>query len=233
MVTPRSLAVIPARGGSKRLPRKNLADFGGRPLLAWSVEAALGSGCFDRVIVSTDDSEIAQAAREAGAEVPFLRDAHADDHSNISDVTVHALRRLAEAGEAFDLVGMLQPTCPLRIAGHVRACVAAFREAGAPFQITCYENKWMNPWWAFRRRPDGTADFLHPEMVGVRSQDQPATFGLAGAVCLARVPDLLASGTFYGPGVRFEPIPWTAAVDIDDADDLLFARALLAAARPG
>lgn len=228
MVKRRGLAVIPARGGSKRLPRKNIVEFGGRPLLAWSVEAALSSALFDRVIVSTDDPDIADAARAAGADVPFVRELHADDHSNVSDVTVHALRVLQAEGAQFDVVAMLQPTCPLRSAAHVRSSWDAFERSGAGFQVSCYETKWINPWWAFQRNEDGTARFLHPEMVGVRSQDQPRTYALTGAICLARVPDIMSSGTFYGPDVRFEPIPWSAAVDIDDADDLTFARAVLA-----
>lgn len=228
LVKRRRLAVIPARGGSRRIPRKNIADFAGRPLLAWSVAAALDSGCFDRVVVSTEDEEIAAAARQAGADVPFLRDRFADDVSNVSDVTADAVRRLAALGDAFHTVAMLQATCPLRDAGHVRAAVEAFDASGAASQMSCFRFDWMNPWWAFRLRDDGTADFIHPEMIGRRSQDLPPAFGLTGAICLSTTDALLATGSLRGPRTRFEPLPWAAAVDIDEPEDLAFALAVKA-----
>src|SRR5690606_35555609 len=107
------LAVIPARGGSKRLPRKNLLRVGGLPMVAHTIAAALGSGCFARVVVSTDDPELAAVAREHGADVPFLRDAAiADDHTPVSAAAVDAPRRLAAARETYDLAGLMLPNCP-------------------------------------------------------------------------------------------------------------------------
>lgn len=220
------VAIVPARGGSKRLPGKNVVDFFGKPLLAWSVAAGLESGLFHRVVVSTEDPEIADIARAHGADVPFLREIFHDDHSNVSDVAVHTLRQLEERlGETYDEVVHLQATCPLRTAEDVRVAVRAFEDAGAVFQMSCFEFHWTNPWWAFRRTPAGEADYLFPKMVGVRSQDQPRLCGLTGAICIAKTEALLHTGTFYGPGQRFEPISWISAVDIDDADDLAFAKA--------
>ena len=93
------LAVIPARGGSKRIARKNVRDFCGRPMIAWSIEAALASGCFDRIVVSTDDTEIAEVARAAGAEVPFLRPADlSDDYIGTTPVVAHAIRWMQAQG---------------------------------------------------------------------------------------------------------------------------------------
>lgn len=226
MVKRGRIAIVPARGGSKRLPGKNTVDFFGKPLLAWSVAAGLESGLFDRVMVSTEDSAIAEIARAHGAEVPFLREAHSDDHSTISDVTVHALQQWqTHRGETFETVVMLQATCPLRSADDVKSAVAAFERSGAAFQMSCFSFHWANPWWAFRRNADGTADWAFPEMIEKRSQDQPQAFGLTGAICIARVDAFIRSGTFYGPGQRFEPISWTSAIDIDDEEDLAFARA--------
>jgi len=226
------VAIVPARGGSRRIPRKNIVDFGGRPLLAWSVEAGLASGAFDDVFVSTDDAEIAAAAVAAGAQVPFLRDAAADDHATISDVTLHFLAQLeTRLGLRYDTVAMLQATCPLRDAEDVRNAVAAIDASGAPLQMSCFDFAWSNAWWAFQRAADGTGKWLHPEMIEKRSQDQPPLFGLTGAICIGRVDSLRAAGTFYGPGQRFEPISWQAAVDIDTIEDLEFARAVLAMRR--
>jgi len=222
----RRLAVIPARGGSKRLPRKNLVDFFGKPLIAWTIEAARASQLFDRIVVSTEDEEIAEAARSYGAEVPFLRETHFDDHSNVSDVTIHVLRQLdTKLGDTFDVVAMLQPTCPLRDSSDIRAAITAFESWGVDFQMSCFRFLWMNPWWSFRRDKQGHADWLFPEMLGRRSQDQEPTYGLTGAISIANATALLRTGTLYGPGQRFEPISWVSAIDIDDADDLAFARA--------
>lgn len=96
-----NVVIIPARGGSKRIPRKNIKPFAGKPMIAWSIEAALASGCFDRVIVSTDDEEIATVAREWGAEVPFRRPPElSDDHTGTIPVIAHAIEWLREQGEA-------------------------------------------------------------------------------------------------------------------------------------
>jgi CMP-N-acetylneuraminic acid synthetase len=227
MVKRGRIAIIPARGGSKRLPRKNILDFFGKPLLTWSIQAGLDSGLFDRVFVSTDDSEIADIARAHGATVPFLRETYADDHANISQVTIHALAQIrAHLGETYDEVAMLQASCPLRDADDVRAAITVFERTGVDFQMSCFHFGWMNPWWAFRLDAAGRAEYLFPDMVGPRSQDQPPLFGLTGAICLAKTDALIEAGTFYGPGQRFEPISWMSAVDIDEEEDLRFARAV-------
>jgi CMP-N-acetylneuraminic acid synthetase len=114
------LALIPARSGSVRLPRKNLRDLNGRPLIAWSIEAALKSKYIDRVVVSTDDSEIAETSKRFGADVPFLRPPElATKDAKSIDVVIHALRHLESQLETFDYLILLQPTSPMRTAGHV------------------------------------------------------------------------------------------------------------------
>jgi CMP-N-acetylneuraminic acid synthetase len=226
MVIRKRIAILPARGGSKRLPGKNIVDFFGKPLLAWSIQAGLDCGLFDRVIVSTEDPKIADIARRHGADVPFLREALSDDHSNISDVAVHVLRQLeSKLNETSEIVAVLQATCPLRTSEDVRAAVAAFESSDTDFQMSCFQFHWSNPWWAFRRTSQGHPEYLFPEMIGVRSQDQPPVFGVTGAICIATTRALVESGSFYGPNHRFEPISWTSAIDIDDADDLAFAKA--------
>ena len=108
-----NLALIPARGGSKRIPRKNIRPFRGRPMIAWSIEAARASGCFDRILVSTDDEQIAAVARSHGAEVPFLRPAHlADDHATTQAVVMHAVQWCEQQGLAAQAVCCLYATAP-------------------------------------------------------------------------------------------------------------------------
>src|SRR5919109_2343177 len=150
------LAVIPARGGSKRVPGKNLRLLGDRPVIAYTIHAAWTSGIFDRVVVSTDSEQIADVARRFGAEVPFLRDpALADDRAPVSLVTLDAVQRLVPEGAACD-VAQLMPNCPLRTAEDIRRSYDAFQASGADSQISVTWYGWQNPWWALRRSEDGT-----------------------------------------------------------------------------
>lgn len=227
MTIPDSIAIIPARGGSRRIPRKNVVDFQGKPLIAWSIQAALESGLFETILVGTDDPEIAEIARAHGAEVPFLRQKTGDDHSPVSLATIEALEQFAaHRGRPADLVMQLLPTCPLRNAGHVRDCVASFQQGSSDFLLSCTDYGPLNPWWAISIAQDGTPTPLHPQAMTTRSQDLETVYCPSGAIWLARVPALLKSKTFYGPGHRFWPMDWRAAVDIDTPDDLALARAL-------
>lgn len=221
------LAIIPARGGSKRIPRKNVIDFDGRPMIAWTIQAALDSGCFDHVLVSTDSRDIADIALDAGADVPFLRQAHADDVAPVSQASAAALHQ-AEAHwrVRFDEVVQLMPNCPLRQAGHIREAVAHFGEQGLRYQISCFRFGWMNPWWAVRLDEHLEPAPVFPAALGQRSQDLPPLYCPTGAIWIAARDGLLDAGTFYGPGHRFFPMPWEAALDIDDMDDLKMALAV-------
>ena len=144
-----AIAIILARGGSKRLPGKNQRIFFGKPLVAWTVEAALQSKCFDKVLLSTDSEEIARIGINYGAEVPFLRNAAFDDHATSSEATLAALDQ-AESfwGESFGIVAQLMANCPLRSSLHLRDAMSTFVQADAPAQISCFNFGWMNPWWA-------------------------------------------------------------------------------------
>jgi CMP-N-acetylneuraminic acid synthetase len=220
------LAIVLARGGSKRLPRKNILDFHGKPLLAWSVQAALQSGQFDRVLVSTDDPEIAEIGREFGAAVPFLRDSAADDVTPSSEATLAALGQAERHwDENFDVVSQLMANCPLRDATDVKAALQNFADRGAESQISCFRFGWMNPWWAVKLDGQGRPDYLFPEARIARSQDLPPLYCPSGALWTARVRALRAANTFYVPGHIFHELSWMSAMDIDDAEDLEMARA--------
>lgn len=227
MVRKKTLAVIPARGGSKRIPKKNIIDFFGKPMIAWTIEAAMETGIFDRVIVSTDDSEIASVAKLYGAEVPFLRDKYFDDHSPVSLATITALNQLHHyEKETFETVVQLLPNCPLRTSKYITEAYEHFLKSGASFQISCFKFGWMNPWWAFKLDEQSRPIPLFPDKINKRSQDLPELFCPTGAVWIADVKALLAEGTFYGTGYQFYCMDWRAAIDIDDLDDLKIARAL-------
>lgn len=223
------IAIILARGGSKRLPRKNVLLLGGQPMLAWSVRAALDSGCFERVLVSTDDEEIAKAGRQAGAEVPFLRDSASDDQAPSTEATRVALGQ-AEThwGERYDTVAQMMANCPLRNAADIREAMTAFDAGVARSQISAFRFGWMNPWWAARLQADGQPQWLFPEARTSRSQDLPPLYCPSGALWLAARDAFLEEGSFYLPGHTLHSMDWISAMDIDDEADLAMAEACLA-----
>lgn len=232
MVKRNRIAIIPARGGSKRIERKNVVDFLGRPMIAWTIEAALETGAFDRIIVSTDDVEIAEASRRLGAEVPFLRDANADDITPVSAATIGTLAQV-EAGldETYDVVVQLMANCPLRRAEHVTAALERFQVRRPESQISCFRFGWMNPWWAVTVDADGHPAPLHPQALTQRSQDLPTLFCPTGAIWISTSESLRRYGTFHTPAREYAEIPWRAALDIDDHEDLSMARAIAQAGK--
>ncbi|WP_199671144.1 acylneuraminate cytidylyltransferase family protein [Salinibius halmophilus] len=218
------IAIIPARGGSKRIPLKNIATFCNKPMIAWTIEAANRSGLFDRVLVSTDSEEIATVAKEWGAETPFHRNNYADSHSPVSLATIAALQQAMEYWEEdYDSVTQLMPNCPLRDANSIIAAVESFEQFDREFQISCFKYGWMNPWWAAKLDENQRPEKLFPEAVTKRSQDLPELFCPTGAIWIAKTKPLFSEQTFYGANHVFEPLSWEAAVDIDDYDDLFFA----------
>jgi N-acylneuraminate cytidylyltransferase len=224
-----ALAVIPARGGSRRVPRKNIREMHGRPLLVYSIDAALASGLFARVVVSTDDAEIVDVARTAGADVPFLRAADlADDVTPVSRATIDVVDRLEAAGEAYRDVCQLMPNCPLRTADDVVASHREFTERPAEAQISVARYGWQTPWWAMRRGADGTLEPVFPDEMQRRSQDLPDLVCPTGAVWWARTDALRRAGTFHLPGRTGWEIDWTHGIDIDTEDDWRLAEALMA-----
>ncbi|KTG16105.1 MULTISPECIES: pseudaminic acid cytidylyltransferase [unclassified Guyparkeria] len=174
------VAVIPARGGSKRIPRKNIRPFCGRPMIAWSIEAACTSGCFDRVIVSTDDDEIATAAERLGAEVPFRRpQALADDYAGTVPVVAHAIEWLGEHGAAPDSVCCLYATAPFVRAADLRRGLEALERTGCDyaFSVTSYAFPIQR---ALRLTEDGRVAMFQPEYATTRSQDLEEAWHDAG-----------------------------------------------------
>jgi len=223
-----SIAVIPARANSKRVPRKNIRLFLGKPIIAYTIEAALTSGLFGRVIVSTDSEEYAEIARQFGAETPFLRgDALAGDHVPISAVTVDVLERLDPDGSLYPDVCQLMANCPLRTAEDIQDSYRQFRESEARTQISVTRSGWLNPWWAMTRDDQYHLEPIFKEALTQRSQDLPALFVPTGAVWWAKSAVLRQEKTFHTPDRRGWEIPWFRAVDIDDEDDWLLAKALM------
>ena len=224
-----TIAIIPARGGSKRVPGKNIRPLAGKPLIAYSIEAALESALFDRVVVSTDSEEIAAVAQSSGAEVPFLRSAEiSDDVTPISAVTADALERLDPDGMRYRFVAQLMANCPLRDAEDLVASFKQFSETAADSQISVVRYGWQNPWWAMRRDAGSFAlDPLFPREMSTRSQDLPELFCPTGAIWWGKTKVIREQRTFHIPGRTGWEMSWQHGVDIDTPEDMAFAEAVL------
>lgn len=226
MVTRECIAIIPARGNSKRIPRKNIVEFFGRPLIGWTIEAALATGTFNRVLVSTDDEEIATVAQGFSAEVPFLRDKAADDNTPVSEAIIAALDQASSYwDENYRVVVQLMPNCPLRGSKEIREALTHFRGHLSEFQISCFKFGWMNPWWAATLDANGCPRRVFEDFATVRSQDLTTLYCPSGAIWIARVDALRRAQTFYGPEHVYYPMHWACALDIDDNEDLEMAKA--------
>lgn len=174
------LAVIPARGGSKRIPRKNIKTFGGKPMIAWSIEAALQSACFDRIIVSTDDAEIAAVARQYGAEVPFMRPPElSDDYTGTIPVIAHAVQWQASHGPAADEVCCIYATAPFLLPEDLQRGLNVLRESGAAyaFSVTSFAFPIQR---AIRITEANRVEMFSPEHFNTRSQDLEEAWHDAG-----------------------------------------------------
>lgn len=224
MVNKKIIAIIPARGGSKRIPKKNIIDLGGKPMIAWTIEAALKSRYISKVIVSTDDPEIAEISKKHGAEVPFLRNENADDHAPISLATISTLKQLGESGLSGDIVVQLMANCPLRTEKELDEAIGNFLDKKLEFQISAFKYGWMNPWWAHKLKDNGQAVPLFKEEERMmRSQDQPELYCPTGAIWIADIKELFKTKSFYGPDYSFFPMSWVQAIDIDEKEDLEMA----------
>lgn len=227
------LCVIPARGGSKRIPRKNLKDFCGRPIIAWSIAAAQDAACFDHIIVSTDDAEIAAAAREAGAEIPFMRPPElADDHTATTAVIAHAIRHFDAAGDPPELVCCLYATAPFASADDLRAGMERLKTSDADyaFPVTSYPFPIQR---AVRLDAGQRVSMFQPEHFATRSQDLEEAWHDAGQFYWGRRDAWLAGTPIFSPHALGLPVPRQRVQDIDSLEDWARAEWLFKAMQAG
>ncbi len=222
------LAVIPARGGSKGLPRKNILPLAGKPLIAWTIEAALQSGVIDKLLVSTDDAEIAGIAKSLGVDIPFIRPEElASDKAKGIDVIIHASDWLAERGDHYDLVLALQPTSPLRSSEDIIKSVELFiqKQAGAIVSVCEAEH---SPLWTGTIGADlCMKEFMLPVVKNQNRQSLERYYRLNGAIYLIDALYLREIYGFIGERTYAYVMPRERSVDIDTELDFKFAEFLL------
>lgn len=213
-----NVAIIPARGGSKRIPRKNIRAFAGRPMIAYAIDAALQSGLFAHVVVSTDDAEIAEIARSLGAETPFTRPNNlADDHTPTVPVIAHAIDACEALGQAVGAACCIYPCVPFLQTGDLRAALDLLHSTDADycFPIAEYPSAVQR---ALRRDSAGHLSPLHPEHQLTRTQDLEPAFFDVGQFYWGRRDAWMTNPRIHSSGVGL-PIPAWRAVDIDTTDD--------------
>jgi len=213
------LCVIPARGGSKRIPRKNTRDFCGRPIIAWSIDAAVKSECFDRIIVSTDDEDIASVAKQYGAEIPFMRPAQlADDYTGTTAVIAHAIEWHNSHGEETSKVCCLYATAPFVQATDLQKGfdILESSEAGYAFSVTSYAFPIQR---AIRITGDQRAEMFQPEHFNTRSQDLEEAWHDAGQFYWGRAAAWLGNKPIFSSDAVPVLLPRHRVQDIDTPED--------------
>ena len=223
------LALIPARGGSKRLPGKNIKLLGDLPLIAWTIHAVQKSACCSDIVVSTDDPTIERVSREFGATVPWLRPAHlSSDTASSVDVALHALDWYEAENGHVDGVLFLQPTSPFRTAETIALAVKMFSGVGGQAPVVSVSPASSHPAWCFRLTETGLSPFMGWGNLGGRSQDLEPAWVLNGAIYLISPERLRSERSFLTADIKPVLMPEkTEAIDIDDAHDWAMAESAL------
>lgn len=217
------LAIIPARGGSKRLPRKNVLDLCGKPLIAWSIEAGLKSKYIDKVVVSSDDYEILETSKKFGAETIKRPDELANDTATTFDAIKHAIDSL----EKYDYIVLLQPTSPLRNEKHIDEAIELLenKQAGAIVSVCEVDH---SPLWSNTLPKDASMNnFLKDEILNKRSQDLEKYYRLNGAIYICETEKLLLNKSFFlKQGIFAYNMEKIDSIDVDDLLDFKVAEAI-------
>ncbi len=225
----RVLGLIPARGGSKGVPHKNRKKLLGKPLLAYTIEAAKNATGLDRIIFSSEDAQLQQMARDYGAEVPFSRPAQlAQDHSGSLEVVQHALRSLADQGQHYDAVCLLQVTCPFRTTHLIDTAIAKFKQSNTDALVSVLKVPHeYNPHWVFEADATGRLQLATSDKEIIkRRQDLPDAFIRDGAIYITKTEVILNQHSLYGASLSYVLSDPDRHVNIDTIEDWQKAEAL-------
>lgn len=222
------IAIITARGGSKRIPRKNIRSFCGKPMLAWPIEAALASGCFEHVLVSTDDDEIAAVARQYGAVVPFLRPPElADDYVHAHKAARHALEWALEHWGGIEAFAHIYPTAPMLSPEDIRRGRDLIA-GGKKYVYTAQKITFPIYQVVIKEGSGAVKPLFPPEKAGLRSQDMPSAYIDAGQLYWFETKAFLRDELAIESGVELIELPLEKSLDIDTEEDWIFAEKLAA-----
>lgn len=229
------LAIIPARGGSKGLPGKNIRLVCGKPLIAWSIEQARACSEIDSVIVSTDSMEIADVAKSFGADVPFLRPEHlSGDTASSIDVVLHTIDYMAEHGSEYDLVVLLEPTSPLREASDISGAIShLLQTSGAESVVGVSQVESLHPSFLYKMKNGMLSPYLGEQPNNVRRQDIEDLYFLEGSVYVSYTDALIARKSFYHEATAPWIVPRYKSFEVDELVDLIAVEAIINARLDG
>ncbi|PSB80704.1 cytidylyltransferase domain-containing protein [Photobacterium damselae] len=224
------LAIIPARAGSKRLPNKNILDLGGKPLIQWTIEAAIKCSQIETVMVSTDSKNIADVSEKVGVSVPYLRSPElSSDTASSTDVVIDVIEYYKSIGKYFDTIMLLQPTSPLRSVDDIKNAVKLFNEKNANAVVSVTECE-HSPLWCNTINDDlNLDDFINDELKNTRSQDLPKYYRLNGAIYLVDVNSFIKEKTFMPINTYALKMDNERSVDIDTELDFRLAELIIKA----
>ena len=212
------VAVIPARGGSKRLPRKNILSFLGKPIIGWSIEAAKNSGLFEQIFVSTDDDEIVAISEQFGADIDYRDPNLATDEASVANVCLDFLRKEGSKGKAWREMVVLYATAPMRTAEDIRQTVALLKNEDCKFALAATDYD-LPPHQALKLGDNQQVQAMWPEIVAMKASDVGRLVVDNGSTYAVNVDAFLGQKNFYGPGLRVHLMPRHRSHDIDEAID--------------
>ena len=222
------LTIIPAKGTSNRIQRKNITLLAGEPLIAYTIECAKFSGLCGEIMVSTEDLEIKKIAKACGARVPFLRPEHLSyDPYEVDDVCLYVLKQYEDTGKFFDTLIILLPTSPLRSAEDINNCVRIFQKNDGKFLMSVSE---MDPHYynalLFDQQRLSLTQFFVEDRPPKKNKPQ-IPVRCNGAVTIVDVKSFISAGTYYGKPLLGYEMPWERSIDVDTDKDLMFAEFLI------
>lgn len=218
------LAIIPARGGSKGIPRKNIYPICGKPLICYSIEPALEAvnmGIIDRLIVSTDDKEIAEISKQAGADVPFLRpDYLSNDKAKSVDFMIHAYEFFKQKGEEYDTILLLQPTSPQRTLEDIEESINLFEKLGVTSLVSCYKEESVSEYNSYHKEGDLAIPLNNDHNKGKRRQDLPDLYVRNGAIFITSADQMIRNHRVIDDVPGMYVMPRERSVNIDCMADI-------------
>lgn len=214
-----TVAIITARGGSKRIPRKNIKNFMGKPMIAYAIQSAIASQCFDEIMVSTDSQEIARIAKEYGAKVPFMRsEKTSNDYATTSEVLLEVLQQYTMQGKVFDNLCCIYPCVPFLTSDNLKAAFTIFCQTGCDTLVPVV--KYSFPIQrAFKINKDGLLEYREPENSQKRTQDLEPMFHDVGMFYFTKTEHFLSSGLLVDGKISYIEMPETHVQDIDTQSD--------------
>jgi pseudaminic acid cytidylyltransferase len=218
----KALAIITARGGSKRIPFKNIRNFHGKPIIAYSIKAAIEAGCFQEVMVSTDDEKISEIAMEYGAAVPFLRsEKNSNDFATTAEVLIEVVSEYRKRGQDFDFICCIYPTAPFVTASKLLAAYQMLLKSDADSLLPV--TKFGFPIWRSLKKENDKVQFNWPEYALTRSQDLPSAFHDCGQFYFVRTAFFLEHGKLISENTLGMEVPESEVQDIDTEEDWMIA----------